>query len=119
MVWTGFREECLFGGRRFCGLFTFREVKYCRRYVAVSEARWCVRRLSFGAVLCSWSVGVVGEGRRVCGSRFGTSPFSWFCCAVFYVFMYRSGKVGCVPAILMCVLFFSSCSHIFNIWRGW
>ena len=64
MVWTGFREECLFGGRRYCGLFTFREVKYCRRCVAINEVRWRIRRLAFGAVLCSWSVGVVGEVRR-------------------------------------------------------
>ena len=42
-----------------------------------------------------------------------------FCCAVFYVFMYRSGRVGRVPAILMCALYFSLCSCIFNIWRGW
>ena len=42
-----------------------------------------------------------------------------FCCVVFYVFMYRSGRVGRVPAILMCALFFLSCSHIFNIWQGW
>ena len=82
MVWMGFREECLFGGRHYCGLFTFREVKYCRRCVAVSEARWRVRCLPFGAVLCSWSVGVVGEVRPVRGSGFGASPFSWFllCC---------------------------------------
>ena len=53
MVWTGFREDCLPGGRRFCIVFTFRQVNYCRRSVAVSEARWLVRRLSFAAVLCS------------------------------------------------------------------
>ena len=65
MVWTGFREECLPGGRRFCKVFTFRQVNYCRRCVAVSEARWRLRRLSFAAVLCSWSVGVVGEVCRL------------------------------------------------------
>ena len=82
MVWTGFRKECLFGGRCYCGLFTFREVKYCWRCVAVSEARWRVHRLAFGAMLCSWSVGVIGEVRPVHGSGFGASPFSWFllCC---------------------------------------
>ena len=42
-----------------------------------------------------------------------------FCCAVFYVFMYTSGRVGRVQAILMCELSFSSSSRIFNIWRGW
>ena len=63
MMWTGFREECLPCGRRFCRVFTLREVNYCRRCVAVSEARWLVRRLSLGAVFCSSSVGVVGEVR--------------------------------------------------------
>ena len=43
-------------------------MKYCRRCIAVSEARWSVRRLSFGAMLCSWSVEVVGEVHRVRGS---------------------------------------------------
>ena len=61
VVWTGFREECLPGGRCFCRVFTFRQVNYYRRCVAVSEARWLVRRLSFATVLCSLSVGVVGE----------------------------------------------------------
>ena len=65
MVWTGFREECLLGGRRFCKVFTLREVNYCRRCVAVSETRWLVRRLSLSAVFCSSSVGVVGEVRRL------------------------------------------------------
>ena len=32
----------------------------------MSEARWLVRRLSFATVLCSSSVGVVGEVRRLC-----------------------------------------------------
>ena len=63
MVSTGFREECLPGGRRFCRVVTLREVNYCRRCVAVSEARWFVRCLSLGAVFCSSSVGVVGEVR--------------------------------------------------------
>ena len=42
-----------------------------------------------------------------------------FCCAIFYVFINRSGRIGRVRAILMCELSFSSSSHIFNIWRGW
>ena len=63
MVWTGFREKCLPGGCRFCRVFTFRQVNYCRRCVAMSEARWRLSRLSFAAVLCSWSVRVVGEVR--------------------------------------------------------
>ena len=33
--------------------------------------------------------------------------------------MYRSGRVGRLPAILLCVLFSSSWSHIFYIWQGW
>ena len=65
MVWTGFREECLLDGRRFCRVFTFRLVNYCRRCVAVSEARWHLRCLSFAAMLCSWSVGVLGEVRHL------------------------------------------------------
>ena len=78
MLWTGFPEECVCGGRRSCALFTFREVKYCRRCVAVSEGRWPLHRLLFGAVFCSWSVGLVGEFRLVRGSGLGASPFSWF-----------------------------------------
>ena len=82
MLWMGFPKECVCGGCCSCVLFTFREVKYCRRCVAVSEARWPLRRLLFGAVFCSWSVGGVGEFRPVHGSGFGASPFSWFllCC---------------------------------------
>ena len=65
MVWTGFREECLPGGHHFCRVFTFRQMNYCRRCVAVSEARWRLCRLSFAAMLCSGSVGVMGEVRRL------------------------------------------------------
>ena len=61
MVWTGFREECLPGGRCFCKVFKFRQVNYRRRCIAVSEARWRLRRLLFAAMLCSSSVGVVEE----------------------------------------------------------
>ena len=63
MVSTGFHEETLRGGRRFCRVVTFREVNQCRRCVAGTEVRWLVRRLSLGAVFYSSSVGVVGEGR--------------------------------------------------------
>ena len=63
MVSTGFREECLPCGCHFCRVVTLREVNYCLRCVAVTEARWLVRHLSLGAVFCSSSVGVVGEVR--------------------------------------------------------
>ena len=66
MVWTGFCEECLPSGRCFCRVFTLREVNYCQRCVAVSEARWLVHRLSLGAVFCSLSVGIVEEFRCLC-----------------------------------------------------
>ena len=65
MVWTGFCEECLPSGRRFCKVFTLREVNYYRRCVAVSEARWLVHRLSLAAMFYSSSIGVVGEVRRL------------------------------------------------------
>ena len=61
----GFREECLRGGRRFCSVLTFTEVNYCRRCVAVTEGRWLVRRRSEGALFCSSTVGVLGEGPRL------------------------------------------------------
>ena len=63
MVSMGFHEECLPGGCRFCRVLTLREVNYCRRCVAVTEARWLVRRTSLGTVFCSSSVGAVGEVR--------------------------------------------------------
>ena len=85
----------------------------------MSAARSLVRRLSFATVLCSSSFGVVGEVCRLRSSGFGASPLCWFCCGVFYVFMYRSGRVGRVPAILLCGLFCSSCSPFFHIWQGW
>ena len=66
MVWTGFCEECLPSGRRFCRVFTLRVVNYCRICVAVSEARWLVRCLLLGAVFYSFSVGVVGDVCRLC-----------------------------------------------------
>ena len=61
----GVREECLPGGCHFCRVFTLREVNSCHRCVAVSEARWLVRRLSLAAIFCSSSVKVVGDVRRL------------------------------------------------------
>ena len=61
MLWTGFPEECVCGGRHSCALFTFREVNYCRRCVPRREGRSPLRRLLFGAVFCSWSVKLCWE----------------------------------------------------------
>ena len=60
-----FHEECVAVGHRFCRVFTLRQVKYCRRCVAMSAARSLVRCLSFATVLCSSSFRVVGEVRRL------------------------------------------------------
>ena len=61
----GFWEECLRGGCRFCSVLIFTEMNYCRRCVAVTEGRWLVRRRSEGALFCSSTVGVLGEGPRL------------------------------------------------------
>ena len=82
--------------------------------VGGSEARWLLRHVSVGAVFCSSSVGDVEEVRRGHRSGFGASRVTWFCSGVLYVCMYRTCRVGRLPAVLLFALFASSLFHIFH-----
>ena len=80
--------------------------------VGGSEARWLLRRVSVGAVFYSSSVGDVEEVRRGRRSRFGASGVAWFCSGVLYVCMYRTHRVGRLPAVLLFALFATSLSYM-------